>query len=72
MDHPIISADGHIDFPLLPENLWVENGGMVIPGQPLFEEVAAAAGVDDLAPEPFGETYPGYRSTSGCFPPTAT
>jgi predicted TIM-barrel fold metal-dependent hydrolase len=25
MDHPLISADGHIDFPLLPENLWVEN-----------------------------------------------
>ena len=25
MDHPVISADGHIDFPLLPENLWVEN-----------------------------------------------
>ena len=25
MDRPIISADGHIDFPLLPETLWVEN-----------------------------------------------
>jgi predicted TIM-barrel fold metal-dependent hydrolase len=22
MDHPLISADGHIDFPLLPEDLW--------------------------------------------------
>ena len=22
MDHPLISADGHIDFPLLPETLW--------------------------------------------------
>ena len=25
MVHPLISADGHIDFPLLPENLWVES-----------------------------------------------
>jgi predicted TIM-barrel fold metal-dependent hydrolase len=25
MDHPIISADGHIDLPVLPENLWAEN-----------------------------------------------
>jgi predicted TIM-barrel fold metal-dependent hydrolase len=25
MEHPLISADGHIDFPLLPERLWVEN-----------------------------------------------
>ena len=25
MDQPVISADGHIDFPLLPENLWVDN-----------------------------------------------
>jgi predicted TIM-barrel fold metal-dependent hydrolase len=24
MDHPLISADGHVDFPLLPETLWVE------------------------------------------------
>ncbi|MFQ5697784.1 MAG: amidohydrolase family protein [Myxococcota bacterium] len=24
MDRPLISADGHIDFPLLPETLWVD------------------------------------------------
>jgi predicted TIM-barrel fold metal-dependent hydrolase len=24
VDHPIISADGHIDFPLLPETLWID------------------------------------------------
>lgn len=24
LDHPILSADGHIDFPLLPEDLWRE------------------------------------------------
>ncbi|HAM46721.1 MAG TPA: hypothetical protein DCO73_03180 [Alphaproteobacteria bacterium] len=25
MQHKVISADGHIDFPLLPENLWRDN-----------------------------------------------
>ena len=25
MDQRVISADGHIDFPLLPENLWRDN-----------------------------------------------
>ena len=25
MSHPILSADGHIDFPLLPETLWSDN-----------------------------------------------
>ena len=25
MEEPILSADGHIDFPLLPENLWRDN-----------------------------------------------
>jgi predicted TIM-barrel fold metal-dependent hydrolase len=25
MDHPVISADGHIDFPLMPEDLFVSN-----------------------------------------------
>ena len=25
LDHPILSADGHVDFPLLPEKLWREN-----------------------------------------------
>ncbi len=25
MQHKVISADGHIDFPLLPENLWYDN-----------------------------------------------
>ena len=25
MNHPVISADGHIDFPLLPETLWTDN-----------------------------------------------
>lgn len=24
MNHPVISADGHIDFPLLPETLWTD------------------------------------------------
>ena len=39
---------------LLLRNLWVENGGQLVPDEPLFEEVAAAAGLDDLAAEPFG------------------
>ena len=25
METPILSADGHIDFPLMPETLWRDN-----------------------------------------------
>jgi len=46
---------------LLLKSLWVENGGVLMPGVPLYEEVAVAAGVDDLADEPLG-TYTGYRT----------
>ncbi len=46
---------------LLLENQWVENGGQILPEQPLFLDVAVAAGVDDLADPPFGED-PAYRS----------
>lgn len=50
---------------LLLKNLWVENGNAL--STPLFEEVAAAAGVDNLAPVPFG-TGGGYQSfTAGWF-----
>ena len=53
---------------MLLQNQWVENGGTtVIPGQPLFVEVAAAAGVDDLADPGLGRRIPGYRATSGGF-----
>ncbi len=47
----------------LLRNLWVENGHQVIPGEPLFEEVAAAAGVDDLLPSPLPDG-PSYVSVS--------
>lgn len=34
---------------------------------PLFEEVAAAAGLDDLADPPLGDEYPGYRAKTAAF-----
>ena len=51
---------------LLLKNLLAEHGGRVPAGRPLFEEVAAAAGVDDLAPEPFGE-QPAYRTKAAAW-----
>ncbi|MEZ4700753.1 MAG: FG-GAP-like repeat-containing protein [Rhodothermales bacterium] len=50
-------ADGKANF--LLKNMWVENGNAV--STPLFQEVAAAAGVDNLAPVPFGANG-GYKS----------
>jgi len=50
-------ADGRPNF--LLKNLWVENGNAV--STPLFQEVAASAGVDNLAPVPFGVNG-GYKS----------
>lgn len=44
---------------LLLKNLWVENGNQL--STPLFIDVAASAGVDNLPPVPFG-TEPGYMS----------
>ncbi len=54
---------------LLLKNRWIELGATLPPaGQPLFEEVAAAAGVDDLPAAPFpsitGTNYPGYRAVT--------
>ena len=46
---------------LLLRNLLVELGGRVPARRPLFEEAAAAAGVDDLAATPYGP-LPGHRS----------
>ncbi len=54
--------DGPANF--LLKNLWVENGGRTVPGKALFEEVAAAAGVTDLADPPLGP-LPGMRSKTG-------
>jgi hypothetical protein len=49
---------------ILLKNKWVENGNQIIPGQPLFEDVAAAAGVDDLLDTPHADG-PAYRSSTG-------
>ena len=46
---------------LLLRNLWVENGRALPSSGPLFVEVAATVGVDDLADPPFGE-QPAYRT----------
>ena len=51
---------------LLLKNLLAEHGGRVPAGRPLFEEVAAAAGVDDRAAEPFGE-QPAYRTKAAAW-----
>lgn len=48
---------------LLLKNMWVENGGMEIPGQPLFVDVAVAAGVTGDLPLPLGP-YPAQRTMS--------
>ena len=49
---------------ILLQNQWVENGNAV--STPLFIDVAAAAGVDNLAPVPFG-ALPGYASFTGAW-----
>ncbi len=49
---------------MLLQNQWVENGGGVLPGQPLFMDVAAAAGVDGVLNEPLGD-YPASASFTG-------
>ncbi|MFT4940685.1 MAG: hypothetical protein ACI88A_003743 [Paraglaciecola sp.] len=50
---------------LLLKNMWMENGGMQLPGQPLFVDVAAAAGVTGDLPVPLGPDYPAQRSMTG-------
>lgn len=50
---------------LLLKNLWVEQGGRIVPGQPLFIEVAEQAGVADLADPPLHEREPGMRAKTG-------
>ena len=67
VDNEVWFGIGAVNLPdgppnMLLKNLFVENGHQVIPGQPLFTEVAA--GVQVLAPFPFNPPngYPGYRS----------
>jgi hypothetical protein len=47
------------------KNLWMENGGRVKAGEPLFVDVAEAAGVEDLADPPVGDDWPGLRAKAG-------
>ena len=72
-DNPILDTTGDgssnpADGPanLLLKNLWVESGQELPDSGPLFEEVAALVGVDDLAEVPFG-ALPGYRSKAASF-----
>ena len=53
----LFDPDGHRN--ILLKNMWVENGNAE--STPLFQEVAAAAGVDNLAPVAFGPNG-GYKS----------
>ncbi len=60
---------GPIDGPanLLLKNRFIESGGSIPIGFPLFVDVAAEAGVDGLADPPLGPDYPGYRDAIGGF-----
>ncbi len=60
-------GDNEPDGPpnVLLQNQWVENGEAIVHGEPLFVDVAADAGVDDLPTEPLGATYPGRRGMTG-------
>lgn len=51
---------------LLLKNLWIENGGAVVPGSPLFQEAAAAAGLDDLASPSLG-LLDGHRTKTAAW-----
>ena len=50
---------------ILLQNQWIENGGAV--SEPLFLDVTAAAGVEDLADDPPVEGYQGNRAPTGSF-----
>ena len=60
---PINPADGPMN--ILLKNLWVENGEQIIGGSPLFEDVAAEAGLDEEVVPPFGPNYNGRRTSTG-------
>jgi hypothetical protein len=49
---------------ILLQNQWVENGNQIINGQPLFVDVAVAAGLDDLLDTPHADG-PAFRSATG-------
>ena len=64
----VITRENQPDGPpnLLLQNLLVENGGVILAGEPLFREVAALAGVDDRASPPLGELA-AYRTKAAAW-----
>ena len=64
----VITRENQPDGPpnLLLQNRLVENGGVILPGEPLFREAAAPAGVDDRASPPLGELS-AYRTKSAAW-----
>ena len=64
----VITRENQPDGPpnLLLRNRLVENGGVILPGEPLFREVASPAGVDDRASPPLGELS-AYRTKSAAW-----
>jgi len=49
---------------ILLQNQWVENGNQIMPGEPLFVDVAAAAGLEDLLDTPHADG-PAFRASTG-------
>ena len=64
----VITRENQPDGPpnLLLQNRLVENGGVILPGEPLFREAASLAGVDDRASPPLGELS-AYRTKSAAW-----
>ena len=64
----VITRENQPDGPpnLLLQNRLVEYGGVILPGEPLFREAAALAGVDDRASPPLGELS-AYRTKSAAW-----
>ena len=64
----VITRENQPDGPpnLLLHNRLVENGGVIVPGEPLFREAASLAGVDDQASPPFGKLS-GHRTKAAAW-----
>ena len=63
--HEFNPSDGPAS--ILLKNMWIENGEQTQPGQPLFMEVAADAGVAGTVDVPFGDVYDARSSMTGGF-----
>ena len=64
----VITRENQPDGPpnLLLHNRLVENGGVIVPGEPLFREAASLAEVDDQASPPFGKLS-GHRTKAAAW-----